>query len=240
MRKLIVVDGIFLKGKYLGTLLLATTQDGNFNIFPLAFAIVDTENDASWEWLFRQLSCVIPDDDGLAIISDRHKSIGKAIRNVYPLDSRGICTYHLHKNILLRFKGSESFGLLKKAATAFQLSDFTVLFQQIHELNLELHSFLVRTDLSMWTRLHFPGDRYNFTTSNNAETINKVLRPYRYYPIVALLDEVRMMLTRWFATKHKQACGMTTTLTTGVEKLLRVQILFKLSIIDNFTTYVIE
>jgi len=50
IRKVIVVDEIFLKGKYLGTLLLATTQDENFNIFPLAFAIVDTKNDASCEW----------------------------------------------------------------------------------------------------------------------------------------------------------------------------------------------
>ena len=159
---------------------------------------------------------------------------------MYPLSSRGSCTYHLHKNILLRFKGSESFGLVKKAATAFRLSDFNVLFQQIHELNLELHSYLERADLSMLNRVHFSGDRYNFTTSNNVETINKVLRPYRNYHIVALLDKVRMMLTRWFAARRKQACGMTTTLTTSVKKLLQVQILFKLSIIDNLSTYVIE
>ena len=47
MRKVVVVDGTFLKGKYKGTLLTATTQDGNFQIFPIAFAVVDTENDES-------------------------------------------------------------------------------------------------------------------------------------------------------------------------------------------------
>ncbi|KAG7578977.1 MULE transposase domain [Arabidopsis thaliana x Arabidopsis arenosa] len=120
MRKVIVVVGTFLKGKHLGTLLLAITQDGNFNIFPLAFAIVDSENDESWEWLFRQLRCVIPDDHGLAIISDRHKSIAKAIGTVYRQASRGIYTYHLHKNIKLRFRGSETFGLVKKAATTYR------------------------------------------------------------------------------------------------------------------------
>ena len=49
MRKVVVVDGTFLKGKYKGTLLTATAQDGNFQIFRIAFAMVDTENDESWE-----------------------------------------------------------------------------------------------------------------------------------------------------------------------------------------------
>ncbi|CAA7046209.1 unnamed protein product [Microthlaspi erraticum] len=105
MRKVIVVDGTFLKEKYKGTLLTASAQDGNFQIFPIAFAVVDTENNKSWEWFFRQLSNVIPDDEGLAIISDRHKAIAKAIGKVYPMASRGVCTYHLYKNILQRFRG---------------------------------------------------------------------------------------------------------------------------------------
>ncbi|ESQ46611.1 hypothetical protein EUTSA_v10000572mg [Eutrema salsugineum] len=49
MRRVIVVDGCHLTGKYKVTLLVATTQDGNFQIFPLAFGIVDGEDDASWE-----------------------------------------------------------------------------------------------------------------------------------------------------------------------------------------------
>lgn len=222
MRKVVVVDGTFLKGPYLGTLLLATTQDGNFNIFPLAYAVVDTENDVSWEWFFRQLSCVIPDDESLSIISDRHKSIGKAIGRVYPRATRGVCTYHLHKNILLKFRGSETYGLVKKAASAYRLVDFNVYFNQIKDTNPDLHSYLVRADVRLWSRVHFPGDRYNFTTSNIAESLNKVLTGARKYPIVMLLDEVRLMLTRWYAKRRKEAMLMTTTLTKGLEKHLHV------------------
>ena len=54
--------------------------------------MVDTENDDSRNWFFKQLKCVIPDDESLAIIFDRHKLIGKAITAVYPKCSRGICT----------------------------------------------------------------------------------------------------------------------------------------------------
>ncbi|KAG7594011.1 Transposase MuDR plant [Arabidopsis thaliana x Arabidopsis arenosa] len=47
MRKAVVVDGTFLQGKYKGTLLTATAQDGNFQIFPVAFAVANKENDES-------------------------------------------------------------------------------------------------------------------------------------------------------------------------------------------------
>lgn len=222
MRKVVVVDGTFLQGKYKGTLLTATAQDGNFQIFPVAFAVVDTENDESWEWFFRQLSCVIPDDEGLAMISDRHQSIAKAIATVYPKSSRGICTYHLYKNILVRFKDREAFGLVKKAANAYRLVDFQTIFDQIQSLHPELHSYLQRADVRLWTRVHFPGDRYNLLTSNIAESMNNVLSQARSLPIVQLLEVVRSMMTRWFSDRRIDAMKMKTSLTRGAEKLLEV------------------
>ncbi|XP_019099752.1 PREDICTED: uncharacterized protein LOC104784195 [Camelina sativa] len=221
LRKVVVVDGTFLQGKYLGTLLTATAQDGNFQIFPIAFAVVDTENDESWEWFFKQLSCVIPDDESLSIISDRHKSIGKAIKKVYPKSSRGICTYHMYKNILVRFKGRAEFALVKKAANAFRLIDFQTTFDQIEAMNPALHEYLVRADVRMWTRVHFPGDRYNLLTSNIAESMNKVMSHARSFPIVQLLEEIRSMMTRWFSDRRTDALKMTTDLTRGVEKILQ-------------------
>lgn len=222
MRKVVVVDGTFLHGKYKGTLLTALAQDGNFQIFPIAFGVVDTENDESWQWFFTQLKLIIPDEKCLAIISDRHKSIGKAIGNVYPLAARGICTYHLYKNILVRFKGGSLFRMVKKAANCYRQDDFYAVFNEIEALNPELHGYLQRADVRMWSRVHFPGDRYNLTTTNIAESMNKVLSKARSFPIVRLLESIRSMMTRWFAERREDARSMKTTLTRAVEKLLEV------------------
>ncbi|XP_010495718.2 PREDICTED: uncharacterized protein LOC104772855 [Camelina sativa] len=212
LRKVVVVDGTFLQGKYLGTLLTATAQDGNFQIFPIAFAVVDTENDESWECFFKQLSCVIPDDESLSIISDRHKSIGKAIKKVYPKSSRGICTYHMYKNILVRFKGRAEFALVKKAANAFRLINFQTTFDQIEAMNPTLHEYLVYISQVIGTTL---------LTSNIAESMNKVMSHDRRFPIVQLLEEIRSMMTRWFSDRRTDALKMTTDLTRGVEKILQ-------------------
>ena len=222
MRKVVVVDGTFLNGKYKGTLLTALAQDGNFQIFPIAFAVVDTENDDSWHWFFTQLKLLIPDDEGLAIISDRHNSIGKAIRNVYPLAARGICTYHLYKNILGRYKGKEAFRLVKKAARCFRMSDFTAIFEEIEAIHPALHGYLQRADVRLWTRVHFPGERYNLMTTNIAESMNRALSNARGLNIVRILESIRVMMTRWFAERREDARSQPTTLTRGVEKLLHV------------------
>ena len=54
IRHVIAVDGTFLKAKYLWTLFIAACKDGNNQIYPLAFGIGDSENDASWEWFLQK------------------------------------------------------------------------------------------------------------------------------------------------------------------------------------------
>ena len=77
-----MVDGTFLKIKFVGTLLIASTQDTAGKIFSLAFAIVDSENDNSWIWFFVQLRKTLGIRDKLTIVSDRHQNIKLAIKEV--------------------------------------------------------------------------------------------------------------------------------------------------------------
>ncbi|KAL6131102.1 hypothetical protein ACLB2K_069480 [Fragaria x ananassa] len=78
-------DGTFFKGKYFGTtMLVAACQDGENQIYPLAFGVVDSENDASWSWFLTKLKGAIGDVENLVFISDQHGSIAKAVDCVFP------------------------------------------------------------------------------------------------------------------------------------------------------------
>jgi len=65
------VDGTFRTGKYHNTLLTAISQDGNRNIFPLVFAIVEGETKETMIWFFQLLQSpdVAWEEDGLSSVS---------------------------------------------------------------------------------------------------------------------------------------------------------------------------
>lgn len=64
-----------MKNKYRRVLLVATTLDGNTNLYRIAFGVADSENDHTSEWFLRQLRVVIADELSLAFVSDRYGSI---------------------------------------------------------------------------------------------------------------------------------------------------------------------
>lgn len=82
-RPILGVDGAHLKGAYPGILLTAVGKDGNNNIFPIAWAVVEVENGETWTWfleLLRQDIESVADSvtwvheaDELTYMSDRQK-----------------------------------------------------------------------------------------------------------------------------------------------------------------------
>ena len=49
-RPIIGLDGCFLKGKYGGELLSVVARDGNDQMIPLAYCVVEVENKEMWSW----------------------------------------------------------------------------------------------------------------------------------------------------------------------------------------------
>ncbi|XP_057745382.1 uncharacterized protein LOC130963269 [Arachis stenosperma] len=108
-KPLVQVDGTHLYGKYKGALLVAVAQDGNQNIVPIAFAIVEGETADAWEFFLTNLRRYVVTIDGVGIISDRHTSIDTAIARSNgawspPRVWHMYCIRHIGSNFLRRFK----------------------------------------------------------------------------------------------------------------------------------------
>ncbi|XP_057784737.1 uncharacterized protein LOC131002270 [Salvia miltiorrhiza] len=76
-RPLIGLDGCFLKTYLGGILLCATGKDGNNQMFPIAWAVVEIENEACWTWFLKCLleDLGITDGHGWTFISDQQKVV---------------------------------------------------------------------------------------------------------------------------------------------------------------------
>ncbi|XP_048502702.1 uncharacterized protein LOC125498520 [Beta vulgaris subsp. vulgaris] len=85
-RKVICVDAAFLKTFLGGQIITSVGRDANEQMFPIAWAAVEGENNLSWEWFFLHLqTCLqLGDGIGIAIISVEHQAILNAVASVFP------------------------------------------------------------------------------------------------------------------------------------------------------------
>ncbi|CAI9295193.1 unnamed protein product [Lactuca saligna] len=79
-RKVIIMDGAHLKGKYKGTILHAVAMDSNNQILPIGYEICPKETTDSWTWLFEKLHECIGDVEGLTMVTDRASAIAKKVQ----------------------------------------------------------------------------------------------------------------------------------------------------------------
>src|SRR5579859_5684114 len=94
---LLGLDGTHLKSKYIGILLAATGVDVMGQLFPLAFAVVDAENDSNWLWFLDTLckSIITPhapgflENDNFVLLSDHQKDLIDGIGTVFPDSPHG-------------------------------------------------------------------------------------------------------------------------------------------------------
>ncbi|XP_024009344.1 uncharacterized protein LOC112084444 [Eutrema salsugineum] len=142
MRKVIVIDATHLSGRYGGCLMAASAQDGNFQVFPIGFGIVNIENDESWEWFLRKLSTIVLDEHDLVFVSDRHPSIYASIRKVYPMSSHGACIVHLQRNVVTHFKSDHLSHLTSVVGRAYRFSDFEKAFMEIKAIDESLNKVM--------------------------------------------------------------------------------------------------
>ena len=95
MRKVIGIDETFLKGPYKGVMLVVTAQNGNNKCYPIAWDIIDSENEDAWTWFLTRLREVIGDKDELVFLSDRAQSIKVFVSTVYEKAQYDACAWHV-------------------------------------------------------------------------------------------------------------------------------------------------
>ncbi|KAL5575150.1 hypothetical protein UlMin_016849 [Ulmus minor] len=211
-RPVISIDATYLKGKYRGVLFTAVCHDANQQIFPLAFGVGDSENDASWSWFLGRVKSVFGVNPALVIVSDRHRSINNAVQEVFPQAFHGICMYHLLNNLKTKFrnKTKELEQHYIRSAKTYNLQDFHVLFYTLCSAVPGVKEYLEAVGLDRWMRSHAPSRRYNIMTTNISESLNAVLVKVRELPITAFVNEIRLLCQKWFHERRTKAGGCTT------------------------------
>ncbi|XP_010513650.1 PREDICTED: uncharacterized protein LOC104789691 [Camelina sativa] len=220
LTKVIVIDGTTMKGKYKGCLVAASGQDGNMQIFPLAFGVVEVENDSGWVWFFKHLQKFFPDEEDLVFVSDRHASIYSALGKVYPLAHHVASSAHLFRNVKHKFHCGGLAKMGSKAARAYTIGDFEYWWKEREDRKSACAAYLRDIGLLHWTLSHFSGNRYNVMSSNISESLKAAMVRAVDYPIVSMVEFIRAMLMQWFHCRRTKACQTKTKCTPEIEDML--------------------
>jgi hypothetical protein len=158
------------------------------------------------------------------IISDRHESIAKAMKSVFPNLMHGVCCFHLFQNIKTRFKkgGDDLRDAFYCAAKAYNQTDFDDSMRDLDNIDSRIRPYLTNeVGLEKWTRLYSPNKRYSTLTSNIAESVNSALKEIRELPIGTLLECLRCLVQKWSWENKNRALSTFTTLAKVPEKILK-------------------
>ncbi|KAI3809438.1 hypothetical protein L1987_25411 [Smallanthus sonchifolius] len=156
-RKILGLDGCFMKGPYPGQILTDVGIDSNNDIYPVAYAMVEAETTSSWTWF---LNCLGHDlylyaKSNFTFISDRQKGIIPALEKVYPNAEHKFCLRHVHENMKFKWSGHLFKNLLWKCATATTIPQFEKAMTDVRIQDQDLHDWLQKIPPKHWSKAYF-------------------------------------------------------------------------------------
>ena len=136
------IDGTHLYEKYKITLLIAMGYDGNNQLFPLEFSIIEGENIDSWGWFLACIRNRVAQRMGICVIFYRHQGIMATMTDPHlswaaPSAYHRIDMRHLARNFMTRFKDKLLKNLVCKIALASTERKFNKHMTKIGRINYE-------------------------------------------------------------------------------------------------------
>ncbi|KAL8459223.1 hypothetical protein ACS0TY_036629 [Phlomoides rotata] len=198
-RPIVGVDGCFLKSKYGGNLLTAVGVDGNNNLFPVAYAVVDKENGEIWEWFLTILKRDLEiNAEDFTFISDKQKGLIQAFHSVFPGAEHRFCVRHLHNNLKSAgFNGLAYKQILWKAAMSTTQGEFKARMDEMKELNLAAWEWFSNKPPEQWSKAYFSErSKCDMLLNNVCEAFNSNILFARDKAVITMLEWLREYLMK--------------------------------------------
>ncbi|KAH9617401.1 hypothetical protein KSS87_018893 [Heliosperma pusillum] len=194
-RPFISIDGCWLKGPYGGQLLVAVGRDGNNQMFPIAWAVVDVENTESWSWFLQLLAEDLRTlaGAGYTIMSDQQKGLLKAVAETWPQAEQRVCARHVYMNFREVFGGGQEYRMhFWKIAKSTTPNEFKENIDKLGDISPEAAADLMGRNYEKWCRAFYtPQCQCDAVDNNMSEVFNAYILNSRHKPIITMLEDIR-------------------------------------------------
>ncbi|XP_076932750.1 uncharacterized protein LOC143598412 [Bidens hawaiensis] len=195
-RKVLCLDGCFLKTFLGGILLAAVGRDANNQMYLVAWAVVEGENNDSWEWFMDELrKCLEVSDGGKGwtLISDQQKGLVNAVHLVWKNAEHRNCARHIFANWHKQYKGEEFKEVYWRACRAYTEADYNVAIKDMLELSPDAMEAYVKQNPKCFSRCFLDTHtKCDEIVNNMAETFNGAIVQARSKHIIDMLEDIRV------------------------------------------------
>ncbi|XP_050227587.1 uncharacterized protein LOC126677148 [Mercurialis annua] len=205
-RPILCVDGCFLKTIVAGALLSAVGRDGNNQMFPVAWAIVEAENEETWTWFLELLMDDLRYDDGygLTLVSDQQKGLKNAICKRVPFAEHRNCARHIYANWKKNNKGPELKRIFWNVVNATNEPEYKKHLEILKKKSVIAYDDFIKQSPKVFCKSFVRTTPLcDAITSNLVETFNGYICKARQLQAIHMLEEIRTTLMERMYAKHE-------------------------------------
>ncbi|XP_022033043.1 uncharacterized protein LOC110934163 [Helianthus annuus] len=204
-RRLLCLDGCFIKTFLGGMLLVAIGRDGNDQMYPVAWAVVEGENNDSWWWFMNELKkCLEVSDEGKGwtLVSDQQKGLLNAVASVWGNSEHRNCARHIYANWHKKYKGDELKELFWRAAKAYNIADHKRAIEEMRIVDEEATDAFTKQNPKCFCRCYLNiENKTDVIVNNMAETFNGFIIQSRSKHLIQMLEDIRLAVMTRLVTK---------------------------------------
>ncbi|GKB55146.1 zinc finger, PMZ-type containing protein, partial [Tanacetum coccineum] len=224
-RKVIGLDGCFLKHTCRGELLVAMGRDANNQMYPIAWAVVKVENNENWCWFISliQEDLQLETGEGLTIISDSHKGLLEGVNELLPNAEHRKCTRHLFANYKKKFSGVQLQCLFWNAASTTVEQLYYSKMEELKIISTEAYQYLCDRNPNSWCRAFFRQESKCPNFENGiCESFNRAILVQRTKPIITMLEDIRLYVMQRLVAMNRVARTWEHSITPSIRKRLEL------------------
>ncbi|XP_021767501.1 uncharacterized protein LOC110731889 [Chenopodium quinoa] len=223
-RPFISLDGCFLKGSFGGQLLVAVGRDGNNQMFPIAWAVVEVEKTDTWTWFLSLLADDLGTQQGAGytFMLDQQKGLLAAVAAVFPEAETRVCARHVYCNFRTVFGGGleyrKQYWIIAKSNTE---NDFKANIDQMRAISEDAAEDLLNRNYKKWCRAFYtPMSCCHSVDNNMSEVFNAYILTSRHKPIITMLEDIREGLMERLHKKRDEKGNKDILLCPRIQKTL--------------------
>ncbi|KAL1202075.1 hypothetical protein V5N11_015018 [Cardamine amara subsp. amara] len=221
-RPVIALDKTSLTSKYQGTLLLASGFDGDGAVFPLAFAIVNEENDSNWHRFLSELRKILEANSEnmpkLTILSSRERPIADGVEANFPTAFHGFCVHYLAEWLRKEFQSPILVNLLWEAAHSLTVLEFKSIINKIEQISPEASLWIQNISPALWASSYSEGTRFGHLTANViTESLSNWIQDTSGLPIIQMMECIHCHLMNLFKERRETSSHWSDVLVPSAE-----------------------